>query len=217
MTVEPFPHLGRAATGSILSCGTWDLDPFQERVRYEPPFKQLLGFAHEADYDHTATWRSRVHPDDLLPMKEALFAHIEGRTATYTMQFRIRAGGGDYRWVLSCGQAVERDRHGRALRVMGTLTDLSAVREQALRAAQAELRSRAGHELRTPLNAVLGFAQLMAAQLGQADIEAQRRQLAQIEQGGWQVLGQVDRLLAPTPCADQAAVAAAPPLRSSSA
>ena len=164
-------------------------------MRYQPKFKQLLGFAHEADYDSTATWRSRVHPDDLLPMKEALFAHIEGRTPTYMMQFRIRAGGGDYRWVLSCGQAAERDRQGRALRMMGTLTDLSALREQALRAAQAELLARTGHELRTPLNTVLGFAQLLSDQLGSGDLQVQRRQLAQIEQGGWQLLSQLDRLM----------------------
>ncbi len=199
----------------MLHCGTWDLDPFQERVRYRPEFKQLLGFAHEADYDSTATWRSRVHPDDLLPMKEALFAHIEGRTATYTMQFRIRAGSGGYRWVLSCGQAVERDRSGRALRVMGTLTDISALREQALRAAQAELMARTGHELRTPLNAVLGFAQLLSDQLGSGDLQVQRRQLAHIEQGGWQLLSQLDRLM---PSAERAQGAGGPPVsRSSSA
>jgi signal transduction histidine kinase len=214
MNVEPFPHLGSAASGPLLSCGTWDLDPFQERVRYEPPFKQLLGLAHEADYDSTATWRARVHPDDLLPMKEALFAHIEGRTPTYTMQFRLRAGGGDYRWVLSCGQAVARDRQGRALRVMGTLTDLSALREQALRAAQAELLARTAHDLRTPLNTVLGFAQLLSSQLGSGDLQQQQRHLAHIEQGGWQLLSRLDRLMPPAEPAQRPAV---PAPRSSSA
>jgi signal transduction histidine kinase len=194
MPAEPSPRPLGADAESPLFCGTWDLDPLAERVRYLPTFKQRLGFAHEADYDSTATWRSRVHPDDLVPMRDALFAHIEGRTPEYTMQFRIRAGGGDYRWVLSCGQAVARDRTGRALRVMGTLTDLSALREQALQRAQAELLSRAGHELRTPLNAVLGFAQLLSNQLGAGDLESQRRQLAHIEQGGWQLLSQLDRL-----------------------
>lgn len=195
MTVEPLTQLGAVAAAPVLSCGTWDLDPFQERVRYQPAFKQRLGFAHEADYDSTATWRSRVHPEDLLPMKEALFAHVEGRAPGYTMQFRIRAGCGDYRWVLSCGQAVERDRQGRALRVVGTLTDLSALREQALRVAQTELLARTGHELRTPLNTVLGFAQLLSDQLGSGDLQVQRRQLAHIEQGGWQLLSQLDRLM----------------------
>jgi signal transduction histidine kinase len=179
-------------------CGTWDLDPTQERVRYTPHFKQMLGLGHEADYDPTSTWRERVHPDDLQPMKDALFAHLEGRQPDYTMQFRLRCGSGGYRWVLSCGQAVARDRDGRALRMMGTLTDLSALREDTLRRAQAELVARSHHELRTPLNAVLGFAQLLSAELGRGDLQAQQRQLALIEQGGWQLLTQLDRLLAPT-------------------
>lgn len=191
----PMHNAAAATTTPLPACGTWDLDPTQERVRYTPQFKQLLGFAHEADYDSTATWRSRVHPDDLQPMKDALFAHLEGRRPDYTMQFRIRAGGGGYRWVLSCGAAVARDRDGRALRMMGTLTDLSTLREDALCRAQAELVARAGHDLRTPMNVVLGFAQLLSAQLGRGDLAAQQRQLALIEQGGWQLLTQLDRLL----------------------
>lgn len=178
-------------------CGTWDLDPLREQVRYAPAFKQALGYGHETDRDATATWRERVHPDDLGPMKAALFAHLDGRCPDYTMQFRLRVAPGVYRWVLSSGQAVERDANGRALRMLGTLTDLGAVRQEAAQRAQAELAARAQHELRTPLNAVLGFAQLLNMQLGHGDVNLQRRHLAQLEQGGWQLLAKIDRLLAP--------------------
>ena len=178
-------------------CGTWDLDPMQERVRYTPAFKQALGYPHEADFDTTATWRSRVHPEDLGAMKAALFAHLEGRCAEYTMQFRLRVAPGEYRWVLSSGQAVERDASGRALRMLGTMTDLGAVRHEAAQRAQAELAARAQHELRTPLNAVLGFAQLLGTQLGHGDVDLQRRHLAQLEQGGWRLLAKIERLLTP--------------------
>jgi signal transduction histidine kinase len=184
--------------------GTWDLDPAAERVRYAAEFKQRLGIESALEYDPTALWRARVHPDDLVPMRDALFAHIAGRSSHYQMRFRLRASHGGYRWVLSCGQAVARDSDGRALRVMGTLTDLGDLHAAALREVQAEMQSRLGHDLRTPLNAVLGFAQLLQAQLGAGNLEAQRRHLAQIEQGGWQLLDRVERLLAaPAAGADQ--------------
>jgi signal transduction histidine kinase len=184
------------APGPVPAIGTWDLDPAAERVRYAPEFKQRLGMESALEYDPTSHWRSRVHPDDLGPMRDALFAHIDGRAQGYLMQFRLRCNHGGYRWVLSCGQAVARDAHGRALRVMGTLTDLSELHETALKRAQTEVHARVSHDLRTPLNVVLGFSQLMQGQIGSGNLEVQRRHLAHIEQGGWQLLDQVDRLLA---------------------
>jgi len=175
--------------------GTWDLDPHAERVRYTPDFKRRLGVASAAEYDPTALWRERVHPDDLPPMRDALMAHVEGRSSHYRMQFRLRAAHGGYRWVLSAGQAVERGPDGRALRVLGTLTDLDDLRDAALRQAQADLQARLQHDLRTPLNSVLGFAQLLQAQIGSGSVEQHRRHLAHIEQGGWQLLQQIERAL----------------------
>lgn len=179
--------------------GTWDLDPLAERVRYPADFRRRIGVQSDSDHDPTWLWRERVHPDDLQPMCDALMAHVEGRSSHYRTQFRLRAAHGGYRWVLSAGQAVERGRDGRALRVLGTLTDLDAIQEAALRQAQAELQARLQHDLRTPLNAVLGFAQLLQAQLGQGSVEQQRRQLAHIEQGGWQLLTQIERALGVAP------------------
>ena len=171
--------------------GTWDLDPLAERVRYEPEFRRRIGIESDSEYDPTQRWRERVHPDDLVPMRDALMAHIEGRSSHYRMQFRLRAAHGGYRRVLSAGQAVARGPDGRALRVVGTLTDLDGLHEAALRQARERLQ----HGLRTPLNAVLGFAQLLQARLGRAGVEEQRRHLALIEQGGWQLLAHVEQAL----------------------
>ncbi len=196
------------STLPLPACGTWDLDPRAERVRYAPAFKQQLGLPVEHEHDPTHWWRSRVHPDDLQPMKDALMAHLEGQgpgDADYRMSFRLRDGAGHWRWMLSCGRAVERDADGRARRMLGTLTDLDGFGAAALEQARAELVQRAQHDLRTPLNAVLGFAQLLAAQLGRDDLAAQQQRVAQIEQGGWQLLLQIERLLGTGPAPDQRA------------
>ena len=93
--------------------------------------------------------------------------------------------------MLSRGRVVERDAQGRALRMVGTLTDLTDRREaEAMRIAhrvQSDFLSRMSHELRTPLNAVLGFAQLLKPQIGSADIAGQRRRVEQIELADHQV------------------------------
>lgn len=188
------------------SFGVWDLDPVAHRVHYSPEWKATLGYAVSDEADATAVWRERVHPDDLEGMKAALEAHLIGRSDTYACEFRLRAADGGYRWVLSRGRVAARDRDGRALRMVGTLTDLSDRHElEALRAerdraaaanlAKTEFLSRMSHELRTPLNAVLGFAQLLQQHLGQSSLETQRRYVGHIEQAGWHLLAMINDVL----------------------
>jgi PAS domain S-box-containing protein len=186
--------------------GVWDLDVRRQRVSYSPQWKAMLGYADADGVDATGVWRGRVHPDDLQPMADALNAHLTGRAAAYAHEFRLRAADGSYRWVLSRGRVVERDANGAAVRAVGTLTDLTDRREaermrverdraEAASRAKSEFLARMSHELRTPLNAVLGFAQLMSQRLGQAGVEEQRQQLAEVERAGWHLLQMVDDVL----------------------
>ena len=105
--------------------GVWDLNPRNEVVRYSPQWKARLGFPRIDSPDSTSFWRSRVHPDDFNPMLRALQLHLDGYTDTYQMQFRLRAGNYRYLTVLSRGRVVERDQRGDALRMIGTMVDLT--------------------------------------------------------------------------------------------
>ena len=186
--------------------GVWDLDPCEQTVHYSPQWKALLGYDDRDERDSTACWRARVHPDDLEPMLQALQAHLDARSVAYEKEFRLRAADGRYRIVLSRGRVVARDTTGRALRVVGTLTDLTDRREAEYRRLEldrAEAASRAklavlghvSHDLRTPLNAVLGFAQLLRQDLGKLEIERQREYLGGIERAGWELLELIERML----------------------
>jgi PAS domain S-box-containing protein len=186
--------------------GVWDLDPCEQTVHYSPQWKAMLGYDDRDERDSTAIWRARVHADDLEPMLQALQAHLDARNEAYEKEFRLRAADGRYRIVLSRGRVVARDATGRALRVVGTLTDLTDRREaehRRLELDRAEAASRAkltvlahvSHDLRTPLNAVLGFAQLLRQDLGTPEIERQREYLGGIERAGWELLELIERML----------------------
>jgi PAS domain S-box-containing protein len=180
--------------------GVWDLDPCEQTVHYSPQWKAMLGYGDSDERDSTSAWRVRVHPDDLGPMLQALQAHLDSRSVAYDKEFRLRAADGRYRVVLSRGRVVARDANGRALRVVGTLTDLTDRREaehQRLEFDRAEVAvlAHVSHDLRTPLNAVLGFAQLLRQDLGTPEVERQREYLAGIERAGWELLELIERML----------------------
>lgn len=196
--------------------GIWDLDHANERVHFSPQWKRRLGYEDDGAPDSTATWRGRVHPDDLLSMLDAQRGHMDGHLLMYEMEFRLQAADGSYRWVLSRGKVAERDGAGRALRMVGTMTDVTHRREaellrverdraEAASRAKTEFLSRMSHELRTPLNAVLGFAQLLSAGQEPMGVEDRHRYAGYIQESGWQLLRLIEVML------DQARVESPPP------
>ncbi len=138
--------------------GVWDLDPRLETVHYAPAWKARLGFPRVHAPDSTSFWRCRVHPDDVDPMLVSLRSHLDGHADSYTMRFRLRSNGSGYRTMLSRGRVVERDAHGDATRMLGTMVDLTA---RPVVAARQGLASEDPHEAlliateRAPLPAVM--------------------------------------------------------------
>jgi diguanylate cyclase (GGDEF)-like protein/PAS domain S-box-containing protein len=104
--------------------GIWDWDLRSGRFYCSPRCKEMLGYAPDEIEDAIGEWLGRVHPDDRAAVSGALQAHIDGETAHFEAEHRLRARDGGYRWMLARGLAV-RDAEGRATRVAGSLSDVT--------------------------------------------------------------------------------------------
>jgi diguanylate cyclase (GGDEF)-like protein/PAS domain S-box-containing protein len=71
-----------------------------------------------------------THPDDLERVRQALIAHLRGETEHYEVEQRVRLLEGGYVRFLVRGQFSDRGSDGRARYLMGTYTDITALREQ---------------------------------------------------------------------------------------
>ena len=88
--------------------------------------KQIFGLkgGKEAFASWNWNWNERVHPDDFERYKEALKAHFKGHTDSYECEYRVRDEGEQYHWLLDRGVCT-RDDKGRAIRMIGVITDLT--------------------------------------------------------------------------------------------
>ncbi|MES3033667.1 MAG: PAS domain S-box protein [Gemmatimonadota bacterium] len=123
--------------------GLWDWHVPTGYCYYAPRWYSMLGFEEHALPPHIDTFLDLLHPLDVALCENALREHFDGRTDTYALEVRLRTVTNTWRWVLTRGTVVERDAHGRPVRMVGTHTDIAERKqvELALRTSEDRFRT----------------------------------------------------------------------------
>jgi two-component system sensor kinase FixL len=171
--------------------GAWDWDLVTNQVVRSPRLIRRLGYEPDILDADAAALLPYLHPDDLPGTMAALRDHLAGRSDAYLTEYRLRNATGQWVWIRDRGLVVARDETGRATRIVGTGSDITAKKHAAeeLTRLQGELihlsrlsamgamASTLAHELNQPLTAATNYARGIRhlAQRWQAD-PAQRWQ-----------------------------------------
>ncbi len=102
--------------------GLWVWDLALDRIFFSVRWKSMLGFEEDEISDSPDDWFMKVHPEDIVPLRQALELHRTGATPHFEQEYRIIDREGSWRWMLSRGLAV-RDADDRAVRIAGSQTD----------------------------------------------------------------------------------------------
>lgn len=114
--------------------GSWHWDSFTNKDLWTPHHDVIFGY-EPGDGEHTyEDWASRVHPDDL-PLAEAAWKTALEEHKDYVCEYRIVLPDNTLRWVESFGRYYY-DDSGKALRMAGTVTDITE-RKKAQQALQS--------------------------------------------------------------------------------
>lgn len=106
--------------------GTWDCNmQTNELVLSEEHWRNFIGATEAITTNNMDEWISRTHPDDIELIYEKINRHIQGKTPFYESEHRLRCEDGSYKWSLSIGKIVEKNRNGEPLRFIGIYQDIS--------------------------------------------------------------------------------------------
>jgi len=152
-------------TLTAVNDGVWDWRVDVGAVYFSPRWYTMLGY-EPGELDATErTFIDLVHPKDVFKVNTAIENDLfQGKD--YSIEFRMRAKDGTWRWTHSRGKAVEYDNLGHPTRLIGTHTDITKRRQVEEMVLQNEkmitvghMVSGVAHEINNPLAGVLGNVQ----------------------------------------------------------
>lgn len=105
--------------------GLYDLNVQTGDAIVSAEYANMLGYAHENFHENKQNWRDRLHPEDYPEVVRAFRKHLQGKTDEYRVEFRQKRANGEWCWILSVGAVVEWDMNKQALRMLGTVLDIT--------------------------------------------------------------------------------------------
>ncbi|MBI3885882.1 MAG: PAS domain S-box protein [Opitutae bacterium] len=110
---------------------TWEDDVAANRLTLDPAWTELLGYPPAETITTARALLALAHPADRPAIITAARRAISGETDDYQVEHRVKTAAGDWLWLRSHGRVTARDAQGRALRLIGTNTDIAAQKQAA--------------------------------------------------------------------------------------
>ena len=115
----------------------WDWDVETGEVYHSDRWCQLTGSPPQELSHAVSEWTERVHPEDRKKFTEDIRRYFHGLTPDYETEYRLRGADGRYLWVLDRAKVVAWTADGRPRRVIGSMADVTARKEDADRLARS--------------------------------------------------------------------------------
>src|SRR5438105_1235813 len=133
---ERFRTLAKATNDAV-----WDWDLGTNKVWWNEGVLTLFGHALEQNEADPTWWLERVHPGDREAVEAFFFEVVRGTEQSWVDEYRFRCADGSYKDVYDRGYVL-RDADGRAVRMIGTMLDITARKraEEALRESEHRWR-----------------------------------------------------------------------------
>ncbi|MCF6178772.1 MAG: PAS domain S-box protein, partial [Geopsychrobacter sp.] len=118
--------------------GLWDWLIETDDSYFNPTYYTMAGYEPDEFPAAIDEFIKRIHPDDRERVKNDINAHIAGDSSQYRSEFRFKHKNGDWMWILSRGEIIERNKNGTPRRMIGIHSDITSIKENEYQLAKAQ-------------------------------------------------------------------------------
>ncbi|MCS6802951.1 MAG: PAS domain S-box protein [Chloroflexota bacterium] len=126
---------------AIAGDTSWDWNILTGDLWWDDAVERLFGYPRGAIEETFAWWAQRVHPDDRARVEQSLEEAIAGSSERWEAEYRFRHADGHYVDVRDRG-AIIRNAAGQAVRMVGSMMDISEHRRIMRALEESETRYR---------------------------------------------------------------------------
>jgi PAS domain S-box-containing protein len=131
---ERFEYAGKATRDII-----WDWDLSANKIQRMGGYKKIFGY--EIDDDLIEFDSGNIHPDDTDEVVQSWQKAVAGGDIRWQKEFRYRCADGSYKIVIDQAYII-RDEAGKALRLIGSMQDITEERRLQLEVLEVEKKKK---------------------------------------------------------------------------
>ena len=109
--------------------GLWDWNLETDEVYYSPRWKSMLGYGDDELTNDLSTWKNLVHPEDQEMVLKMVQEYLTSAIKSFEVEMRMQHKQGHEVFVLSRAFLVHRDSDRKAIRLVGTHVDITAIKK----------------------------------------------------------------------------------------
>ena len=123
------------------SDAVWDFNIREDRYYFSPRFYSMLGYEPDEFPATFENWWDLLHPDFEAEALKTIQCALDDHSS-FASEYPMKTKGGDWCWVLARGKVVQTDEKDRAIRMVGSNTDITKRKntEIALQQSENQLR-----------------------------------------------------------------------------
>lgn len=125
------------ATSDIV----WDWDLTEDSLWWNNNYYENLGYNRRNEVVHINEWYERIHPDEIERVKKRVNKAFAGKSSVWRDEYRYQKADGTYLHFLDRGFII-RDENGKAVRMIGSMVDMTPVYTVQRKIAESEIRLR---------------------------------------------------------------------------
>jgi PAS domain S-box-containing protein len=121
----------------------WEYNFELDETLFSDNESQLLGYSKSDFNNNIDLWRKNIFPEDRPILEQNDISYKIGQQSHHTLEYRMIHKSGEIKWVLDKGVVIEKTVDDKPLRIIGTHTDITSIKqtEQALRENEKQFRS----------------------------------------------------------------------------